>query len=153
MLKFPKSPLPKSRSLHLRAIFSWIILLHVETTTITHIQIYWIRIYYSFCNSGFFYLCPRNREWCWRKWNKVIETYSVLKKFNNGCCNNKNLQLIKKDSMCFCYYHSTCKYHKPIIKPNLIKFDQYNTHFSMIFFKLFTFCFIPWYLKALRVYS
>ena len=96
MLKFPKSPLPKSRSLHLRAIFSWIILLHVETTTITHIQIYWIRIYYSFCNLGFFYLCPRNREWCWRKWNKVIETYSVLKKFNNGCCNNKNLQLIKK---------------------------------------------------------
>ena len=37
MLKFTKSPLPQSRSLHLRAIFSWTILLHVETTTITHI--------------------------------------------------------------------------------------------------------------------
>ena len=66
----------------------------------SYIQIYWIRIYYSFCNSGFFYLCSRNREWCWRKWNKVIETYSVLKKFSNGCCNNKNLQLIKKKTQC-----------------------------------------------------
>lgn len=37
MLKFPKSPLPQSRSPHLGAIFSRTILLHVETTTITHI--------------------------------------------------------------------------------------------------------------------
>ena len=37
MLKFTKSPLPQSRSLHLRAIFSWTILLQVETATITHI--------------------------------------------------------------------------------------------------------------------
>ena len=97
MLKFPKSPLPQSRSLHLRAIFSRTILLHVETTTITHIFKFIESEFITlFVTSGFFYLCSRNREWCWRNWNKVIETYSVLKKFSNGCCNNKNLQLIKK---------------------------------------------------------